>query len=332
MANTGERVKPEQRIKTKSILVTIKVMKRIYYIIVPLFILVSCENKIELTKNIEDFDVYVENSTVKAGEKVVFKFNGNPEIISFYSDEPFHDYDSILGRIVSFDSLNLTFDYRMQTKIASNNKPILSVLVSTDFNDQLDYENITNANWIDITDRFTLLASTSVQLNAGVVNLKEVVQGNQSIHFAFRYLCDVQYNCLCYIYAVKLYASSVEIPLYMLGEMSTDTKKEFLSPVILKDPDQDPPKTSYPYWFSLASTRGIPQESWVVSQKISSGTTIDVGRDYPIPIKGLFTGATTDFTYVYNTPGTYHAYFIAKNVNIDGEKQVVRDLTITVVE
>lgn len=71
-------------------------------------------------------------------------------------------------------------------------------------------------------------------------------------------------------------------------------------------------------------------ETWAISKPIY-GDTVSLGPDWALSLKGINTDYLQEYIYTYKTPGTYKAYFIARNHDIDEEKQVIRqvDLTIT---
>src|SRR5690606_21133017 len=97
----------------------------------------------------------------------------------------------------------------------------------------------------------------------------------------------------------------------------------------LYDPDAVRPEF-VPY--DPASPYNDPlREHWVVSKGISL-TQVDLGPDWSNPIKGISNSKMEEFTYTYTEPGTYKAYFVASNTNIDDSKQIVREITITITE
>lgn len=71
-------------------------------------------------------------------------------------------------------------------------------------------------------------------------------------------------------------------------------------------------------------------ETWVISKPIY-GDSVNLGPDWALSLKGINTDYLQEYVYTYKTAGTYKAYFIARNHTIDGEKEVIRaiDLTIT---
>ena len=85
--------------------------------------------------------------------------------------------------------------------------------------------------------------------------------------------------------------------------------------------------------FDPASPWNDPQsEHWAVSGPINTAS-VDLGPDWSTPLKGATTtGIMTEYRYKYTKPGTYKAVFIAANNSIDGVKQVVKEVNLTITE
>jgi hypothetical protein len=84
--------------------------------------------------------------------------------------------------------------------------------------------------------------------------------------------------------------------------------------------------------FDPASPWNDPQsEHWAVSRAIRTDS-VNLGPDWSVPIKGITTAAMTEYRYKYNAPGTYYSVFVASNNTIDGVKEVVREVTLTITE
>jgi len=83
--------------------------------------------------------------------------------------------------------------------------------------------------------------------------------------------------------------------------------------------------------FDPVSPLNDPQsEHWVVSNALSI-SSVDLGPDRPISIKGDITSSPlTEYKYTYNQPGTYKAVFVASNNSVDNSKQVIKEITLTI--
>lgn len=70
-------------------------------------------------------------------------------------------------------------------------------------------------------------------------------------------------------------------------------------------------------------------EHWAVSKPITIDN-VDLGPDRSIVLKGINNPNLEVARYTYAKPGTYKAVFIASNNSIDGSKQVVKEITLTI--
>lgn len=72
-------------------------------------------------------------------------------------------------------------------------------------------------------------------------------------------------------------------------------------------------------------------EHWAVSRAIRTDS-VNLGPDWSTSIKGITTAAMTEYRYKYTKPGTYYGVFVASYNSIDGVKEVVREVTLTITE
>src|SRR5690606_8241489 len=112
----------------------------------------SCDDPLDVTLP-QDFEVTTEKTTYRVGEEIEFKFDGNPNIITFYSGEVGNDYQFREGRVTPPGEVTLSFENRVIYGVQPDQ---FSILVSTDFSGQRNIDAIKAANWTNITDRFEL--------------------------------------------------------------------------------------------------------------------------------------------------------------------------------
>lgn len=83
--------------------------------------------------------------------------------------------------------------------------------------------------------------------------------------------------------------------------------------------------------FSFTGSAGIISfYSGESGYQYTHGTVDGVNRS--IAVKGTSESKQLQFSYTYAVKGVYEAYFVAKNANIYGEKEVVRRITVTVTD
>jgi len=70
-------------------------------------------------------------------------------------------------------------------------------------------------------------------------------------------------------------------------------------------------------------------EHWAVSKAINT-EKVDLGPDWSTSIKDLYSQNLTEYRYTYAKAGTYEAVFVASNNSIDGEKKVIKEITLTI--
>src|SRR5687768_5263832 len=138
-------------------------MNRIYQITIwnaLLLLLSACSKDIPLTPGLDQFNVKASSLTYNLGDTVKFSFEGNPDLISFYSGELYKQYEFKEGRDIELKDAVFSFStaYPTITGVAQPNQ--FSVHASTDFNgDYTSYNHIQAATWTDITNKFTYATS-----------------------------------------------------------------------------------------------------------------------------------------------------------------------------
>lgn len=70
-------------------------------------------------------------------------------------------------------------------------------------------------------------------------------------------------------------------------------------------------------------------ENWAISKPIHINE-VDLGPDWSTPVKGIANSKIEEYRYTYTKPGNYTAYFIATNASIEGRKDVIREINITI--
>lgn len=107
-----------------------------------------------------------------------------------------------------------------------------------------------------------------------------------------------------------------------------DPKNPIYNP---REPGYQPSAVYKPFVpFDPTSPYNDPEsEHWAISSAIAIDK-IDLGPDWSAGIKGLTSPALSEYRYTYAKAGTYKATFIAANGNIDQQKKVVKEISITV--
>src|SRR5690606_24333171 len=196
----------------------------------------------------------------------------------------------------------------------------LALLATTGFNGNYVFDGgIDAANWTDITSRFVLSANTTY-LSSGTVDVSDLVEEGQPLYFAFRYITKNQATSgVGRTWRIQnfLLTSQTSIGLITLGDIQTTGFR-----LVDRKPEIAPMRSTLSATtLSMVahavadSNRTVETENWAISKAFYGGTQ-DLGPDRPVAIKGVTDAELESYTYVYNQPGTYKVYFIAKNTNI----------------
>lgn len=289
-------------------------------------ILCSCE-KYQLDD--PALEVTADKTTIKAGESVTFKFEGSPQMLSFYSGEFLKDYNYVTSPR-ALKNCYLSFSSATAAAIQQTNQ--LAVLVSADFDGKYAIDNIKAAHWVDITNRFTLATNATVTPSTEVDVLDLAVAG-KPLYLAFRYITKPQTEFLAAtdwnITAVlaKSKFDDVEVTLMDYGAGSNFSVFSYGN----KQAGRSLVNTTT-IQFKGNATAEIKEEyteDWGVSRAIYINPN-DLGNDKATALKLFREAKKESYTYTYSKAGTYTATFIAETNNVYGNKKVVRQINITV--
>lgn len=328
--------------KTKYLLIGIGVMV--------IGTLLSCSDRLGEVKQPE-FDVSVEKTTFEVGEEIVFKFTGTPSIISFYSGEPGNNYlykDE--GRLIQIadSGATMSFSSQLANAVTSSQTDQLSLFYSTDYDGGGNYASVQAANWTDISEMFKLAKGTT-SVASGVGDISSFFTGTRPVYIGFRYTTKPQNANKkanpCYItnFVVQSKIDPVD------GSAVTITDQAHAGFRIIDQYPENAPSQS-----SVNLTRitfvgnayrqpadslyneedpwNDPQtETWAISKPIYKDT-VRLAKDWASAIKGINVDEMKTYTYTYNTPGSYKAYFIASNSTIDDIQYTVKEVSITIVD
>lgn len=296
-----------------------------------MLLMTSCSKGIELIEGEPTLKVELEPGTYRVGEPVVFKFSGYAGIISFYSGEVFNDYEYREGRILEAGQLHMSFTSNVQYGAQTNQ---FSVQASTDFKGDhtSPFSTVQEATWTDITSRFELGNNTTYK-PSGVKDITDLVEEGKPLFIAFRYIYrpSAQYGLrrTWRIQNFKLTSTTPTLGEQVIGDMATAGFTLFD-----QFPDIEPSATTInATTISMVGTAVSPNtltsENWVISRGFETGE-VDLGPDRPIAIKGIADAMMTTYEHTYSKPGTYRAYFIAINANIEKKIETIQYVDVTV--
>jgi hypothetical protein len=285
------------------------------------------------------FNVTTAKTTYKAGENVVFNLSGTAEIMSFFSGEPLLEYEHKNNRIIAPEFINVSFS----TGVAYGTHPdLLSVWVSNDFNGKYTMDDVLAATWSnDITKNFKLApnsmnsTSSALSVPSGILDIKSAaIDKTKPVYLAFKYyktpdsIGGTQRNW--FVRSLKIETGTI------LGSQVFSDSRGL---ILVYDEHFTSEALKNTTLTSSTMTIRVPNainldtvQVWAISPPLSAAD-FENGPDRPIPIRGYRDEPIKTYEYVFKTPGTYKAVFVAKNSNIYGEsEEIVRTIPITITE
>lgn len=304
-------------------------MKKIFYSSIALAVLSLSSCRKDQPES-PAFNVTVQRTEVGVKDSVTFQFHGDADVITFYSGELGKEY-RFKDRINAEDlKLQLTLGTRVLFGAQTDN---FSILCSSDFEGKYAPEGIKEEQWTDITSKFTLSAtpagaSTTVTTMSGPVDLSEFVKKDKPLYFAFKYKNDTSANTAVGGRTWRVYNFDLETIAAdgAISTVSTAKTGGWISVDIKNKANKWTIVSTAPFlYFSPGNTS--PSLDWVISAPFQPTL---VNPDKGSPVKAFLARTPGEYKYAFNTPGTYRVTFVATNVNGHGNKDVVKELDITV--
>ncbi len=282
--------------------------------------------------------------TVK--DSVKFNISGNPDVIYFYSGENGFNYDNRDRTSRSDGSLKLSFQIRVDNvdgfaALASGN---FKVVASTNFTGvystsadlnvaaSADSATLNAANWVDITNRFTIPTSGTPSLfyNSGEASINDLITNpNNPIYIAFLYKGNstgalgangITIGSLLFY---NKYADGTQVNYNLVpgGTVSTVWKV-----VKAANSLNSWATSSTQLKFTSALTTAY-SEDWALSNAFFPNLAIP---DKAVPIKNVTNSPISQFRYKFSKPGDYKVVFVGSNNGVSNQKVKIKTFVITV--
>jgi hypothetical protein len=299
-------------------------MKKILILIAGVALFLSACNKVSI-KAPGDFTVTTNKLTYKVGDSVIFYLTGNPNNVNFFSGELNHNYNYINTTTETGGIPQMQFSSNVQNGVTTIQN--LTVLASSNFNGTYDTTNVKNATWVDITNR-AVLGTSSTNVSSGVINLSDIKMEGKPLYIAFRYLSVLPAINKQRQWTISSFQFTTTFPDGRIFANAAANADAGFGDIEFKgDSAKWVAGTTLVHAGIIAGYPG--DDDWAISRAFSTNT---VNSDIlgAVNIKSLTTALPSSFAYVYTTPGTYTAVFVAENANITAQAQVVRKVTITI--
>lgn len=291
---------------------------------------VACRDENVDSPNLE---VRVDNTTIKVQDSLRFYFDGDPDVITFYSGEVGHEYQFRERTFSPVDNVTIDFNSRVLYGSQKNN---LRVMLSTNFNAIYDSLNVRKATWTNITDKFTLDPSAAGGTGANtpsgvfdVTDMIDVVDPSKPFYFAFQYVGEptpaapsTQRTWRITELNIKAKSPSGGGVLATLGGAA------WLQVNMKNSLDKWSTKTAATQLQYTPGGELKEAEGWAISKPIYP---TKIAPDLGVAIK-KFELKKPSHAHKFAKPGVYTVTFVASNVTHIDQKTIVKEITITVEE
>lgn len=293
-------------------------MRKIYFFVATaaLFVLASCNKTLKVDS--VALEVTTASTSYNAGDSVNFMFSGQPDMITFYSGEPGHNYENRY-RTVAQGSLQVQFTSYAQYGAQDST---LQLLVSTDFNGSYDSADIYKATWTDVTNQATLSTGAN-NTPSGIIDISADTAANKPLYFAFKYTGDSLTTQKTW--TITNFQMNLQLADSSITSVATMANAGWKAVNI---------QNSAAVW-SISSTQlkiaggnasAAANEDWVITSPL---ITNKVSPDQGIAIKNI-TQKLPQFSYIYKKPGSYNATFVGTSATPDATKTLVKNVALTI--
>lgn len=283
---------------------------------------------------------------VKVGEKVEFRFEGQADMITFYSGELGHDY--AYKDVDRIGLGNMVFSFLTTTSSGTPGYPnpaVLPMSYSTDFSGEYTREAMEAATWTDISSNFAWPTDTPESVPSGDFDFTHLfVDAETPIYFRFFYSVEAfdqnkgggagngrtQWTIMnSEIKCDDGKSASVVYDIYQQGWQiipgeNYDKIQSSALPIL--------PGTSAYLRFRSQFKPDVNLSYWAISAPIGIVREVNLGRDSGEAIKALADNRMSSYTYVYTEPGEYEVTFVGTNANMNGIKRSVSKVKVKVVQ
>ena len=305
-----------------------------------LLITTACRKDFEKVDGVS-FEARLDSEVFKVGEPVTFHFEGNPNLITFWSGEEGHDYAYVDKDRITDTEMYFAFNASTGSGVVGHANPSsCPISYSTDFSGEYSLEAMNAATWIDITDLFVMPDDTEIKsLYSGDVKVSDFyTDPEKPIYFRFFFhveggdyaktygrtqwfIQSPQFNGVAGEKVVELYD--------IVSSGWTFINSENWEAV---SPKNWPNINATRFQFNSIFRPTETLESWCISGPIMKYESLNNGPDHGVGIKALADGTLHEYKYTFNEPGEYEVVFVAANANVwDRDDKVVK-LKVTIVE
>lgn len=306
---------------------------------------VACEENTEVT--VPTFDVKADKAVVRVGERAVFNFEGDADIISFYSGDEGSDYDYKSTNRILPAEMYMSFTIMTSSGTAGYPNPArLPIYYSTDFSGDYTLEAVQSATWTEVTDLFKMPTDVGQQIPSGAVCMTDFFGESDHLYLAMFYQVDAydasaaggegngrtQWNVMSF--TIEGQTQNEAGVLYEPATMGWQFVYEqgyYDEDGVQCESCSMPDINTSRVLFRSEYRPTVTHKVWCISGRIDKQDDVNLGFDRPTSIKSYADPSMTSYYHIYNTPGTYTATFIGVNASVYGREEVIRQVDVEVV-
>ncbi len=318
-------------------------MKRTTILLSTLLLLAACEDPYALRQPTLEVTA---PETVKVGQKVEFSLEGEQDILAFWSGEPGSDYTYRDTDRIGAGDTKITFSVTTSSGTPGYPNPAtVPFSWSSDFSGEYTEAAMAAATWHDITGEFAWPTDVGQTVPAGELSLNDILPADGTpVYFRLYYHVAAfnataaggagngrtqwqftNMNIFCEtpagpVTAYDIYDQGWQL---ILGA-GCETIPTANLPAL--------PATSARILFRSQFKPAVDLNVWAISGAIQRPGEMNLGRDKGVGIKSIADPQMRKYYYTWNTPGTYKVVFVGTNAGVEGRKEVVREITINVVQ
>lgn len=271
------------------------------------------------------FNVTVDSATYGVGKPVTFHFSGTADVITFFSGAPGSEY-KYKDRTTVDGTPQMQFtSYRQFGAAAATADTTLKLMVSTNFRNVFDLENLKAATWTDISDR-AQFSTGADNTPSGVITLADFNKKDSPVYLAFKYH-DFKSAVSQRTWTIKNILVQNKLPDSSLATVATSATINWGALDVLNNTKVWSFSTTQ-IQMAGGAIGTDDNEDWIISQPLYFGR---IARAVGISIRSNPTAVLNDYTFAgFSSSGTYTVSFEAINASKWDNRQLLKELTITV--
>lgn len=307
------------------------------------FALFSCKKE---PVNDVEFEVVASATTYKVSDTVRFAITGNPDVITYYSGELGNNYVNRDRTSRTDGVLKLGFQIRVDNAagfaaLAANN---FKVLVSNNFTSAYstsvdpvaaatsDSLMANAASWKDVTSRFNIPTTGTV---ATFYTTTEAVLSDMATNPALPFYLAFKFDAPTAaslgtngitISSLNLYNSYPDGSVVNFNLLPGSTVNAVWR-IIKAANTNNSWTTSTTQLKFLSNATTAYSEDWAITTPLFPNLVLP---DKSVTIKNINTNPVTSYAYKFSTPGVYNVVFVGSNNRVEGRKELVKEVTITI--